>query len=173
MARMLTNERTVNGDHVIAAVEVNQQPNDMPSFVPMMTAATAAAAGLHARTGSPEHQIGVVLADAGYCSIKNLEAPGADRIIALGKGRQQHLEAVQSPASGQPPAGATPREAMAHQLRTPEGSAAYKRRGATVNPASEPSRRSSADSPEEASSHRSPQRVEPRRRCRQHPENPH
>lgn len=55
------------GDHVITAVDVNQQPNDMPSFVPMMNAATVAAAGLHARTGSPEHQIGVVLVDAGYC----------------------------------------------------------------------------------------------------------
>ncbi|WP_259460376.1 hypothetical protein [Pseudarthrobacter phenanthrenivorans] len=84
----------VTGDHLIAAVDVNQQPNDMPSFVPMMTAATDAASGLHARTGSPEHRIGVVLADAGYCSNKNLEAPGPDRIIALGKGREQHAEAV-------------------------------------------------------------------------------
>ncbi|GAP57356.1 hypothetical protein AHiyo1_01930 [Arthrobacter sp. Hiyo1] len=32
----------VTADHVIAAVNVNQQPNDMPSFVPMMTAATDA-----------------------------------------------------------------------------------------------------------------------------------
>lgn len=124
----------VTGDHVIAAVDVNQQPNDMPSFVPMMSAATDAAAGLHARTGSPEHQIGIVLADAGYCSNKNLEAPGADRIIALDKGREQHAQAVRSPASGAPPAGANAREAMAHRLRTPEGSAAYKRRGATVEP---------------------------------------
>lgn len=124
----------VTGDHVIAAVDVNQQPNDMPSFIPMMNAATAAAAVLHLTTGSPEHQIGVVLADAGYCSNKNLAAPGADRIIALGKGREQHAEAVRSPTSGPPPAGATPREAMAHRLRTPEGSAAYKRRGATVEP---------------------------------------
>lgn len=124
----------VTGDHLIAAVDVNQQPNDMPSFVPMMAAATAAAAGLHAKTGSPEHQIGVVLADAGYCSNKNLEAPGADRIIAPGKGRQQHADALRSPASGPPPTGATPREAMAHRLRTPQGSATYKRRGATVEP---------------------------------------
>ncbi|MBT2596953.1 transposase [Arthrobacter sp. ISL-72] len=124
----------VTADHVIAAVNVNQQPNDMPSFVPMMTAATAAAAGLHASTGSPEHQIGIVLADAGYCSNKNLKAPGPDRIIALGKGHEQHAEAIRSPASGPPPAGANAREVMAHRLRTPEGSAAYKRRGATVEP---------------------------------------
>ena len=134
----------VTDDHVIAAVDVNQQPNDMPSFVPMMTAATDAAAGLHAatdaaaglhaHTGLDEHQIGVVLADAGYCSNKNLKAPGPDRIIALGKGREQHAEAVRSPASGPPPTGANAREAMAHRLRTPEGSAAYKRRGATVEP---------------------------------------
>jgi hypothetical protein len=121
-------------DHVIAAVNVNQQPNDMPSFVPMMTAATDAAAGLHASTGSPEHQIGVVLADAGYCSNRNLNAPGPDRIIALGKGREQHAEADRSPASGPPPAGANAREVMAHRLRTPEGQQHNKRRGATVEP---------------------------------------
>lgn len=99
----------------------------MPSFVPMMSAATDAAAGLHARTCSPEHQIGVVLADAGYCSNKYLEAPGADRIIALGKGREQHAKADRSPASGPPPAGANAGEVMSLRLRTPEGSAAYRR----------------------------------------------
>lgn len=124
----------VTADHLIAAIDVNQHPNDMSSFVPMMNAATAAAAGLHAKTGSPEHEIGVVLADAGYCSNKNLEAPGADRIIALGKGRKQHAEATRSPTSDPPPTGASAREAMAHRLRTPEGSASYKRRGATVEP---------------------------------------
>ncbi|WP_257890424.1 transposase [Rhodococcus sp. USK10] len=36
--------------------------------------------------------------------------------------------------TGPPPEGASPRQAMSHRLRTPEGSCLYKRRGATVEP---------------------------------------
>nr|WP_313788368.1 transposase [Subtercola endophyticus] len=89
---------------------------------------------MHAATSSPEHQIGVVLADAGYCSNSNLDALGPDRLIALGKSREQAAAALQAPTFGPPPVGATTREAMAHRLRTPDGIAAYKRRGATVEP---------------------------------------
>lgn len=124
----------VTGDHIIIAIDTTQNPNDMTSFVPMMTVAVAAADTAHRATGSPEHQIGVVLADAGYCSNSNLNAPGPDRLIALGKSREQAAAARQSPTAGPPPVGATTREVMAHRLRTPEGAAAYKRRGATVEP---------------------------------------
>ena len=75
-----------------------------------------------------------VLANAGYCSDSNLAAPGPDRLIALGKGRAQATAVKQQPVTGPPPAGATPRQAMSHRLRTPEGVALYKRRGATVEP---------------------------------------
>ncbi len=124
----------VTSDHVIAAVDVNRNPNDMGSFVPMMTAAVDAAAAIHTATGSSEHRIGVILADAGYCSNSNLDAPGPDRLIALGKSREQAAAAAQSPTAGPPPAGATTREVMVHRLRAPEGVAADKRRGATVEP---------------------------------------
>lgn len=100
----------------------------------MMTAAVAAAAAVQQATGLPDHQIGLVLADAGYCSNSNLNAPGPDRLIALGKSREQATTASRSPTDGPPPDGATTREAMAHRLRTPEGAKAYKRRGATVEP---------------------------------------
>lgn len=124
----------VTSDHVIAAVDVTRNPNDMGSFVPMMTAAVNVASTLHRATGSPEHQIGVVLADAGYCSNSNLNSPGPDRLIALGKSREQAAAALRSPTCGPPPADATTREAMDHRLRTLEGAHAYKRRGATVEP---------------------------------------
>jgi hypothetical protein len=39
------------------------------------------------------------------------------------------------PGKGPPPADATLRQAMSHRLRTEEGKALYKRRGATVEPA--------------------------------------
>jgi hypothetical protein len=75
-----------------------------------------------------------VLADAGYDSDANLTVDGPDRLIAVGKGRDQALTAKQQPAQGPPPPGATPREANAHRLRTPEGRDLCKRRGATVEP---------------------------------------
>jgi transposase len=73
--------------------------------------------------------IGVLVEDAGYHSEANLTAPGPARLIADGKtsglsGRE--------PAAGPPPAGATPAEANAHRLRTPDGRAACKRRAPDV-----------------------------------------
>jgi hypothetical protein len=124
----------VTADQVIAAVQIGQSPNDIASFVPMMAASIQAATMLHTETGRPEHVIGVVLADAGYCSNSNLAAPGPARLIALSKARDHAEAAKQRAVSGPPPDGATPREAMSHQLRTPEGTSLYKRRGATVEP---------------------------------------
>ena len=124
----------VTSDQLIAAVQIGQSPNDIGSFVPMMTASLQAATMLHNETGRPEHAIGVLLADAGYCSDRNLAAPGPPRLIALAKTRDQAQALKEQPASGPPPKGATPRQAMSHQLRTPEGAALYKRRGATVEP---------------------------------------
>jgi transposase len=124
----------VTADQIIAAVAIGQNSNDIASLVPMMQASTGAAAILHAKTGRPEHIVGVVLADAGYCSESNLAAPGPDRLIALKKNRRQAKAAREEPAAGPPPPGATPRQAMDHRLRTAEGSALYKRRGATVEP---------------------------------------
>lgn len=124
----------VTADQVIVAVAVVQATTDQASFVPMVHAAQEAAAVLHAHTGSAEHVIGVVLADAGYASDANLAAPGPPRLIALGKNRDQFHAAKTTPATGPPPPGATPRQAMDHQLRTTEGIEQYKRRGATVEP---------------------------------------
>jgi hypothetical protein len=74
-------------------------------------------------------RIGVLVADAGYHSEANLAAPGPDRLIADGKTRD--LSGSES-AEGPPPGGATPAEANAHRLRTPEGRALYKRRAPDV-----------------------------------------
>jgi len=73
--------------------------------------------------------IGVLAGDAGYYSEANLTAPGPGRLIASGKTRDL---ARREPARGPPPAGATPAEANAHRLRTPEGRAACKRRSPDV-----------------------------------------
>lgn len=100
----------------------------------MMQAAQDVAARMFAVTANVDHVIGTVLADAGYSSDANLNAAGPHRLIALGKDRDQALAASTEPAAGPPPRDATPREANRHRLRTTEGRALYKRRGATVEP---------------------------------------
>jgi transposase len=72
--------------------------------------------------------IGMVLADAGYCTNENLTAPGPDRLIATGKARDVHNAATNQPAEGPPPEHLDPIEAMAHRLRTPEGITQYAKR---------------------------------------------
>ena len=124
----------ITADQIIVALSLGQNPNDMDQFIPMMRAAQDCAATLNALTRSPEHVIGTVLADAGYPSEDNLTAEGPDRLIALGKSRDQARAAKTHPTQGEPPPDATPREAMDHRLRTPEGATLYKRRGATVEP---------------------------------------
>jgi transposase len=73
--------------------------------------------------------IGILVEDAGYHSEANLTAPGPDRLIADGKTSDL---TCREPASGPPPADATPAQANAHRLRTPEGRAACKRRAPDV-----------------------------------------
>jgi transposase len=73
--------------------------------------------------------IGVLVEDAGYHSEANLTAPGPDRLIADAKTRDL---ASREPAAGPPPESATPAEANAHRLATPEGRALYKRRAPDV-----------------------------------------
>ncbi|PVY95038.1 transposase [Actinomycetospora cinnamomea] len=129
----------ITADQLVLATQVTQNPNDNPCFIPMTQAAVAAARDI-ATTARPDEPvdehggIGLLLADAGYASEANLTAPGPDRLIALGKTRAQHRAAHDHPTHGEPPAGATARQAMDHRLRTPDGHAAYKRRGATVEP---------------------------------------
>lgn len=124
----------VTADQLIVVAQVGQSSNDQRCFIPMMHAAEKVASRLHAATDNSLHAMGCLLADAGYNSNDNLTAAGPDRLIALGKDRDQARTAVSDPACGPPPAGATPREANTHRLRTPEGRALYKRRGATVEP---------------------------------------
>ena len=138
----------VTSDQIIAAVQVGQSPNDMAAFTPMMSAAEAAARNLHEVTGRPDHTIGVVLADAGYCSDANLASPGPDRLIAISKNRDQLKTARELPLTGPPWAGATPRQAMEHRLRTVEGWPYTNDEERPSNPGSATSRRSSTDSPD-------------------------
>jgi transposase len=123
----------VTSDQLIAACSVGQSSADDPQFLPMMGKVIEVAARLAEHTGA-DLPIGTLLADAGYASQANLQADGPDRLIALGKSHDLFATANSTPTSGDPDPGWTPRQKMAHRLTTPQGTATYKRRGATVEP---------------------------------------
>ena len=92
---------------LIVALEVVQDTNDQNHLIPMMSATTQIADHLYAATGDDRHRVGTLLADAGYASDDNLAAPGPQRLIALGKGRDQARRAQDDPLTGPPPPGCT------------------------------------------------------------------
>jgi transposase len=110
----------VTDDHLIVATEVTATTTDTAWFVPMMQSAAGNAA---------EHlagaQIGIIVADAGYCSHTNLTAAGPDRLIATGRKPDQGRHTATNPAI----------TAMAARLADGSaGRAIYQRRQATVEP---------------------------------------
>ena len=109
---------------VIVAAEITQQTNDKQQLVPMIKLVVA-------NTGGKPI---AVSADTGYWSEANVgdeSVAGVDLHIATG--RQKHGEKV-AMATGPPPEDATPKEAMAHKLRTEAGKSIYKMRKAIVEP---------------------------------------
>lgn len=117
-------QAVINETGIVIAAEVFSDANDVNLFTPMIDALSATA-GL---TGP----VGVILADAGYCSKANLTAAGPTRLIATTAARK--LRADTATTSGPPPAGADPVTAMSHTLRTAEGRRLYKQRSWTVEP---------------------------------------
>ena len=123
-------QAVTSSDGVIIATSVGNNPSDATAFTEMIDKAVAAAALIDAhRPAAAATGIGVLLADAGYLSADNLTARGPDRLIAVGKHRELAAAAREHPTAGPPPPGATPIEAMAHRLRTPDGHALYTQRG--------------------------------------------
>jgi transposase len=115
---------------IVLATMVSHSPADATLYEPMTDKLAAAldAAGITSPAA-------LVLADAGYWSHDNYAASGPDRLIATTSSHKQRQAAREhGPATGPPPDGATPEEAMQHRLRTPEGAAAYKQRSATIEP---------------------------------------
>jgi hypothetical protein len=121
-------------DGLIVAAGVGTSPVDNQYYRDMIDQAVAAAAVItgHRPPGTSgqaaAESIGVVLADAGYCTRENLTAPGPDRLIATGKARDLHVAANQNPAAGAAPEDTDPIVAMAHRLRTPQGITQYAKR---------------------------------------------
>ena len=121
----------VSADHLIVAVDVVDTPSDETQLEPMLAHLDEAVALLRESNNNPNLAVGTALFDAGYYNNHNLQTPGPNRLIALGK---RARTAGERPPSTPPAADAPARDHMAWRLSTPEGRALYKKRGATVEP---------------------------------------
>ena len=116
---------------LIMGQRVTNHPNDKQELIPTLLA-------IPEEVGQPE----VALADAGYYSeanVRDCQERGVDPYIATGRGSHyQPLEERLAELRGrEPPAlpeAATPKERMAHKLRTQQGRAIYRLRKMTVEP---------------------------------------
>jgi transposase len=117
------------GSMLVVAVDVTQAPNDKQEIEPTLEKLDA----LPQELGEVDN----LLADTGYFSAANVEAceqAGVAPLIAMG--RQPHHPTLAERFETPPPApeNATPVEAMAHRLKTPEGRNLYALRKQTPEP---------------------------------------
>ena len=126
-------QNVTSEDGLIIATELTSDPVDSTWFTPMVRAAEDAAALIiasrpAASPGQDQAGIGLVLADAGYCSEANLTTSGPDRLIAVGKLRTLEHAARDGVSAGRQRTGPAT-SAMAERLKTSDGITAYRHRG--------------------------------------------
>jgi len=124
----------VTEGQIIIAAELTMEENDVRQLIPMIEKAEENIAALEINNET----IGIVLADAGYCSDTNMdnEKPdGPEYIIATKKDWKQRQElSATEPPRGRIPRKLTLRERMQRKLLTKRGRALYKKRGQIVEP---------------------------------------
>ena len=121
-------QNVTSSDGLIIATQLTAGPAGNPWFEPMLHRAGKAAALITAARpdGTGREQTGLLLADAGYLSARNLTAPGPGRLIATGKRRDLDKQAAgRHRAAPADPAIA----AMAARLATPDGITSHRHRG--------------------------------------------
>lgn len=122
----------VTSDYLILRAHASANPTDMHSYVPMVTAAQEVIETVW--DVEAKDKIGVVLADAGYCSVANLTADGPERVIATDS-RRSRARSEPENANADSSEYAKPEiVAMREYLSTDDGAAQYSRRGALVEP---------------------------------------
>jgi transposase len=126
-------QAVVTQEQYILAPGVTTEANDQRQLHPMLD---AAAENLEA-VGVTE-KIGAGLADAGYCSDKNLTAPrrdGPELLVNTTKDwKRRKALREEPPPRGRIPVGLTATERMERKLRTKRGAALYRKRAQTVEP---------------------------------------
>jgi transposase len=117
----------------VVAAELTTDANDQQQLHPMLSQATANldAVGVEAR-------IGVGLADAGYCSEKNLTSgfeDGPELLVNTAKDwKRRKALREDAPPRGRIPKGLTATQRMERKLRTKRGTVLYRKRAQTVEP---------------------------------------
>jgi len=117
------------GSLLVVAADVVQAPNDKQQVEPMLRKIAA----LPKTLGEAD----TLLADTGYFSAGNVEAcetAGLEPVIAMGRQSHHPPLAERFEPVLPPPAQATPVEAMAYRLKTPDGRARYALRKQTPEP---------------------------------------
>jgi transposase len=120
-------QNVTSEDGLIIATALTQDPADTTWFTPMLRQAQDAARLIAARRPGGAAPIGLLLADAGYCSEDNLTVPGPDRLIAVGKRRDLEKAARGSGDGRKHDLPAT--QQMAARLKTEDAITAYRQRG--------------------------------------------
>jgi len=131
-------QNVVSEDGLVIATRLTSGTTGMAWFAPMTGQAQRAAALIEAHRPAGQQAgdargsggIGLVLADAGYCSEDNLTCDGPDRLIAVAKRRDLEHAArdAGAAAAGQDPGGPAV-QAMRERLQTQDGTEACRRRG--------------------------------------------
>jgi transposase len=129
----------VTDDHLIIGCKVTTATVDVNQFEPMLAEAVSGAAALdrgRIRAGMAAEPIGLVLADAGYFSTRNLTVPGPDRLIAPSKRQRLNQFATSHHAPPGPDADNDQDALAAMRVRfaDPDQKLLYRRRGAIVEP---------------------------------------
>ena len=125
-------QAVVDADHqVIIATQLTNIAVDVEQLKPMLAETRTTVGSLP----------GEILADAGYCSAKNLEhaknvedASAGTTEFFISTGRAKHGERIPDAPRGRIPANATARERMGRKLKTKNGRTVYARRKAIVEP---------------------------------------
>jgi transposase len=118
---------------IIVAEDVTQEENDKQQLHPMLEQAEE-----NRQAVEIEEEIGVALADAGYCSEDNFtKNPAGDieLLVATQKDYKQRKAMAEQPPPEEPiPDNLSPTELMERKLLTERGRRLYKIRGQTVEP---------------------------------------
>lgn len=118
---------------IIVAEDVTQEENDKQQLHPMLEQAEE-----NRQAVEIEEEIGVALADAGYCSEDNFTtkpAGNVELLVATQKDYKQRNAMAEQPPPEEPmPDNLSPTELMERKLLTERGRRLYKIRGQTVEP---------------------------------------